>query len=219
MKKKISALIMAILLVFSIPMAALAASGFNKAVFYGRDELKITNKNDGTTSIVVKSTDTSNSMIPVNGAIFTVTPEVVSDDSFQTYYIHITYIGTDWENATGFSFIMDGKTYKFETMIGEKYRTKAVGNVKSLCVEKQTYVANWDTIQLMTDFAANFMDKDIKVRVDGDRQYEFSLTDEQKNNIVHLFNLYVAADGTRDSNMDKITNLLNFKLITMEITK
>lgn len=218
MKKKILSLVFAVLLTAMVSTSAFAADEFNWSFFSEKDDVKITIGNNNLKHVTLSSLEPSKNMIAVDGALFTVNPEIIGDDRMQTFYINITYYGVNPVTINKFAFIMDGKTYTFDSMVGESGKTRAYGNVKSMYVENTRYLATLDTIQLMTDFVGN-LDKDIRVRVYGDKTYEFSLTDTQKNGIFTLFGWYVAANGTRNSNLDILTNKMNFKLITMEVTQ
>ena len=63
-----------------------------------------------------------------------------------------------------------------------------------------------ETVGFMNDLDEH-RDEEIQVRINGTETIDFSLTDEMKNEILTLYDLYAQAGGTRDKNLRNITDI------------
>lgn len=63
-----------------------------------------------------------------------------------------------------------------------------------------------ETVGFMNDLEEH-RDEEIQVRINGTETIDFSLTDEMKNEILTLYDLYAQAGGTRDKNLRNITDI------------
>lgn len=62
-----------------------------------------------------------------------------------------------------------------------------------------------ETVGFMNDLK-DHKDEEIRVRINGTYEtLDFSLTDEMKNEILTLYDLYAQGGGTRDSNLRSVT--------------
>lgn len=210
MKKKLLALVLAVFLATTVSISAFAASGFNKEVFSGRQEIKSTYDDmSGITNFYMPDME---SMLGdgciILGLLFDniyLKPTVAVTDQFSAYYWDIVYNYSD----TSFNYhYIDELTIK----IGEnRYIFKDIYNQRSDFGDKNQYHKEFfkvffdeDSISVMEDLI-NHRDEEIKVRLSGKNSYvDFVLPDVMKDNFIHMYNLYASGGGTEKNNLKTV---------------
>lgn len=207
MKKKILSLPLVIFLATTVSISAFAATGFNKEVFSGRQEIKSTY--DDMTGIEKFYMPEMEEMLGdgyISLGFFTpnvyIEPVVAVTDEFTSYYWDIVY---NYQN-TSFNYqYMDEMTVK----IGEnRYTFKGLYNQRSDYGDGYQYHKEFltvffdaDSVCVMEDII-NHRDEEIKVRLSGkNARVDFVLPEEMKNNFIHMYNLYAAGGGNEKNNL------------------
>lgn len=204
MKKKIFAVALAVVLCATMSLSAFATTRFNKAVFDTADDITVESDDmSGITS--VKST----SLAKGKGAIYvdwyttiTVMPNISLSDEIDGYLLGLYYVGEDWAFINNIIVKIGDHRYTISDFdVSRKVRSG--GSVQEyICL-----FANNETIPMIQDLIEH-RDEEIKVRFSGSRKnIDFVLTDDIKNGMINLYNLYVAGGGTNKENIDLITEL------------
>ena len=198
MRKKVLALVTALMLIMSISTAAYAATGFNKAVFNNAADVAV--KADDMTGDAIFATT---SLLGADGEISIGDGEMVAvyggistNSSFDLFRVVIQYYADDWAYIDGFIVKIGNKSYVFSD-IESNGEVASDGTIR----ESTGITVDSSTVPLMRELIEH-RNEEIKVRLCGDeKNIEFTLTDAMKNSIINLYNLFVAAGGTRSSNM------------------
>lgn len=204
MKRKIFAVAMAIVLCVTMSLSAFATTRFNKAVFDTADDITVESDDmSGITS--VKST----SLAKGKGAIYvdwyttvTVMPNISLSDEIDGYLLGLYYVGEDWAFINNIIVKIGDHRYTISDFdVSRKVRSG--GSVQEyICL-----FANNETIPMIQDLIEH-RDEEIKVRFSGSsKNIDFVLTDDIKNGMINLYNIYVAGGGTNKENIDLITEL------------
>lgn len=203
MKKKIASLALAILLLASIPLSAFATSAFNTSVF------------DGATDITAQSDEMAGtftayptSLVGVKSKISTgissyvsVFPMVSSSDNFDMYNISMTYYAKDWAFINKIVIKIGDTRY----ILSNFYTSRDVrkdATIREYC----SFSITNQLLPMMQDLI-DHRDEEIKVRLDGSKgNIDFVLTDDIKNAMINLYNLYVIGGGLSKDSIDSVSS-------------
>ncbi len=204
MKKALS-LILAVLLMISVSVSALATSAFDASVLDSAEGLTTTYDDmTGVTKYYSKPLMDGKKAIYLNfSTTITVIPTVAIGNYLDMYFIGLYYVGADWANIDHMIVKIGDRRY---TLSGFKNSrsTRTIGYVTE-CQEYFYFFATNETIPMLQDIAEH-KDEEIKVRFAGSRKnVDFVLTDEIKDGIVNLYDLYSAGGGLRTENIDKLS--------------
>lgn len=213
MKKRLVALITILLLVTSLSLSTFAANGFNKAVF--NNVADVTVKADDMTGDAIFATT---SLLGADGEISVGDGETVvvygaisANSSFDLFRVVIQYYADDWAYIDGFIVKIGNKSYVFSD-VESNGEVASDGTIR----ESTGITVDSSTVPLMRELIEH-RNEEIKVRLCGDeKNIEFVLTDAMKDSIINLYNLFVAAGGTRSSNMKCLDTVREGK---MEVRK
>ena len=198
MKKRVLSIATALMLIISVSTAAYAASGFNKVVF--NNAADVTAKVDDMTGDAIFATT---SLLGADGEISIGDGEMVAvyggistNSSFDLFRVVIQYYADDWAYIDGYIVKIGNKSYVFSD-IESNGEVASDGTIR----ESTGITVDSSTVPLMRELIEH-RNEEIKVRLCGDeKNIEFVLTDTMKDSIINLYNLFVAAGGTRSSNM------------------
>ena len=202
MRKKVLALVTALMLIISVSTAAYAANGFNKAVFDNAADVSM--KRDDMTGQLVA---VSESLLGIDGIAF---PEsgggyvntymgVSISDSMNLSLLVFKYYASDWAFINRAIIKIGDKRYTFDNL-GTSYNVLRDARIN----ETFSIEITSKSMQMMTDLI-NHRDEEIKIRLHGtERDVDFVLTDEMKNGIINIWNLYVAGGGTSKESMQMV---------------
>lgn len=202
MKKRLVALITILLLVASLSLSTFAANGFNKAVFDNAEDVSM--KRDDMTGQLVA---VSESLLGIDGIAF---PEsgggyvntymgVSISDSMNLSLLVFKYYASDWAFINRAIIKIGDKRYTFDNLDTSYNVLKDARINETFSIEITS-----KSMQMMTDLI-NHRDEDIKIRLHGTkRDIDFVLTDEMKNGIINIWNLYVAGGGTSKESMQMV---------------
>lgn len=202
MKKRFISMVLAVLFLVSVPLSALATSGFNQRVFDGHDNIVVDfDDMEGLTSVIPnRQYYASNFIILPDSSMVFPRSNIVLGDSFDFYTLTFNYYGRDPVGMNEIIFKIGDNRYSFSNC----YTSRSVSD-SGLTFESISFCAKKQTKDFMQDFA-NHRDDEIRVRISGSVQtLDFVLSDESKSCILDLYGLYVSGGGTRESNMFKIT--------------
>lgn len=204
MKKKILALMFAVLLAIMVPISAFATGSFNKAVFDNADDLTVkADDMSGITNIYSTSLSNGKAAIYVDWyTTITVMPTISLSDEVDGYLLGLYYVGQNWAFINNIIVKIGDHRYTISDFdVSRKVRSGS---------SVQEYIclfANSETIPMIQDLIEH-RDEEIKVRFSGsNKNIDFTLTDDIKNGMINLYNLYVAGGGTNEKNIDLITKL------------
>lgn len=213
MKKRVLSIATALMLIISVSTAAYAASGFNKVVF--NNAADVTAKVDDMTGDAIFATT---SLLGADGEISVGDGEKVAvyggistNSSFDLFRVVIQYYADDWAYIDGLIVKIGNKSYVFSD-VESNGEVASDGTIR----ESTGITVDSSTVPLMRELIEH-RNEEIKVRLCGDeKNIEFALTDAMKNSIINLYNLFVAAGGTRSSNMKCLDTVREGK---MEVRK
>lgn len=213
MKKRVLSIATALMLIISVSTAAYAASGFNKVVF--NNAADVTAKVDDMTEDAIFATT---SLLGADGEISVGDGEKVAvyggistNSSFDLFRVVIQYYADDWAYIDGLIVKIGNKSYVFSD-VESNGEVASDGTIR----ESTGITVDSSTVPLMRELIEH-RNEEIKVRLCGDeKNIEFALTDAMKNSIINLYNLFVAAGGTRSSNMKCLDTVREGK---MEVRK
>lgn len=202
MKNKVFSFILSICLIVLISIPAFATSAFNTSVFDGATD--ITAQSDemaGTftaypTSLVGAKSNISTS---VNSYV-SVFPIVSSSDNFDMYTISMTYYAKDWAFINKIIIKIGDNRYNLSDFYISR-DVKKNATIQEYC----SFSVTNQLLPMMQDLI-DHRDEEIKVRLDGSKgNIDFVLTDDIKNAMINLYNLYVAGGGLNKENLDYIS--------------
>jgi hypothetical protein len=219
MKKKSIAVAITLIIILSFSTMAYAFAGFNKSVFDTAADVSI--KRDDMTGDFIAETE---SLLGSAGLIINedgtggiqVYSAVGVTDSFNMDTLIIKSHSYDW---VGWAFIdsvifkIGNTRYRFDN--ARISRNFIKGSPSSLLEESIAITITSASLPMMTDLVKH-RDEEIHVRLVGDgRDIDFILTDDMKNSIINLYNLYVAGGGTSKASMERIDKLCSDILVTV----
>lgn len=199
--KRIVTSIVVTAMVVAVSLSAFATTGFNTAVF--NDGQDITVQTDPMTGI---TTAITTSLFGTKGTISTGYKERVSvyggvsiSDNFDLHDIIMMYNADDWAFINEVIFKIGDTRYYFTELKSDR-------EVLSNATIRETVgiVVKNSTIPFMQDLIEN-RDKEVRVRLCGQKKnVEFVMTDDMKNSVINLYNLFVTGGGTKEKNMSLI---------------
>lgn len=211
MKKRLVALITILLLVASLSLSTFAANGFNKAVFDNAADVTVTRDDmDGTLTAMTTSLIGEKGIIAPEGRdeCIQVYAGVGITDSVNLLSIVFKDYSHDAANINGIIIKIGNKRYSFSG-INVSWDVLRGSNTY-YTGESTTIEITSKSIPMMTELIEH-RDEEIRVRLQGtNRNVDFVLTDDMKNSIINLYNLYVAGGGTNAASMqiiDKVTKI------------
>ena len=202
MKKRLLALVTTLMLMVSVSTAVYASDGFNKAVFDNAPDVFVT-KDDMTGDLMAASESLLGNkgiVIPETGGGYVQVYSGVSiSDDMNLNALIFKYHADDWAFIDSIIIKIGNKRYKFDNinMSRDVLRDATIEEDAGLGISSST-------LPMMADLIAH-RDEEIRVRLQGDlRDIDFVLTDDVKNGIINIYNLYVAGGGTSKASMKKV---------------
>lgn len=207
MKKKILALALAVLLAMTVSVSAFATTGFNKAVFEGKDDIEIEYDDmTGKTKISVPSLFSlwGDGYLSLSNGYGYIYPRILSDSNADLFCIAIEYISSDWAFIDKEIVKIGDTRYTFDNVsIGRQ-----VLNSGKITEYLLIYIDK-NSAAFMTDLIEH-REEEIKVRLVGKyTNQDFVLSKSVKDKIINLYNLYAAAGGTNETNLDYVAKVYN----------
>lgn len=202
MKKRLLSIAAALILIISVSLAAYAADGFNKAVFDNAPDVFAV-KDDMTGSLTVASESLLGEKgiaIPESGGGYVVVYSGVSiSDTMNGNSILFKYYADDWAFIDSIIVKIGNRRYKFDEIPVDR------DVLRDASIEEVAFIdLTTNVIPFMT-YLIEHRDETVKVRLQGsNRDIDFILTDDMKNGIINIYNLYVAGGGTSKASMKKI---------------
>lgn len=211
MKKRLVSLITISLLTVSLSLSTFAANGFNKAIFDNAADVTVTRDDmDGTLMAMTTSLIGEKGIIAPEGQdeLIQVYAGVGITDSVNLLSIVFKDYSHDVANINGIIIKIGNKRYSFSGLNVSRDTLKGSGTY--YIGESTTIELTSESIPMMTELIEH-RDEEIRVRLQGtNRNVDFVLTDDIKNSIINLYNLYVAGGGTNTASMqiiDRVTKI------------
>lgn len=203
LKKKIVSLALAAALLVSVPVSAFATTGFNQSVFNGRDDIQVVSDDMKNETLVFPSSDHYGSTLIwlSPDAFVTVDPGIFLDDSYDSFILSFDYLGHSFANLNSIIFKIGDNRYTFSNCYTNRSLTEEL-----LASEQISFFMKKETVDFMKDLS-NHRNDEIKVRLNGSAQsFDFVLSDEAKNCLLGMYDLYASGGGTREINLLKLTH-------------
>lgn len=203
MKKRIVSLVVAALLSVATAVSAFATSEFQLSIFQETDDYAISiDEMTGTAQVMVQSLLDGEGVIDFGDAYVDILPMVSSYPELDTFVIGFSYFGDHWENIDQIIIKIGNQSYFFSNF---SVYAKAQQILDTMVQETVLIAINSETVSFMQNLIEN-RDSEIKVRLVGMyRNLDFILTQGIKDGLIGLYDRYVMAGGTRESNLKKIT--------------
>lgn len=201
LKKKVVSLALAAAMMISVSAPALATSAFNMSVFDGRQDVSISSDDMSGQTSVFLSGDSYSSAIPFDdGSLLIVDSSLFLDDSYDTYKIYFNCFEPSLAGMESIIIKIGDNRYNFSNCYTSQSRVN-----DNTVMETIAIMMKRETVGFMNDLK-DHKDEEIRVRINGTYEtLDFSLTDEMKNEILTLYDLYAQGGGTRDSNLRSVT--------------
>ena len=210
MKKRIVSLAVAVLLSVAMPMSAFATSEFKVSAFQDVDDYQIDiDDMTGEISISIKSLLNESEFVEADDYLLAFYPMVTTNNDFDMFLFAVMYLGYQSENINQVIVKIGDNRYFFSDveldMDGLPEWYTSMIDSYGVVMELPVFIIDNRTIPFMQDLIQH-RDEEIKVRLVGaNREMEFVLTQVMKDGIIGLYDRYVMAGGTRQENMDLIT--------------
>lgn len=210
MKKRIVSLAVAVLLSVAMAMSAFATSEFKVSAFQDVDDYQIDiDDMTGEISISIKSLLNESEFVGTDDYLLAFYPMVTTNNDFDMFLFAVMYLGYQSENINQVIVKIGDNRYFFSDveldMDGLPEWYTSMIDSYGLVMELPVFIIDNRTIPFMQDLIQH-RDEEIKVRLVGaNREMEFVLTQAMKDGIIGLYDRYVMAGGTRQENMDLIT--------------
>ena len=200
MKKKLVSLALAAAIMTSVSIPALATNKFDMAVFDGRQDVRpVTDEMYGITTVYPVYDFFPNAAIRSGDTVIILNNALSILDSLDLYFFGFDCYGHSYSGINSIIFKIGDNRYTFSNC------TTTLTALTNGFHESITFLLKKETVSFMEDLV-NHQDEEIKVRLVGDYQsFDFSLTDDMKNEILTLYDLYSNGNGTRKSNLSQIT--------------
>lgn len=210
MKKRIVSLIVAVLLSAATAVSAFATSEFKVSTFQDVDDYQIDiDDMTGEISISIKSLLNESEFVETDDYLLAFYPMVTTNNDVDMFLFAVMYLGYQSENINQVIVKIGDNRYFFSDVeldidsLPEWY-TSMIDSY-GVVMELPVFIIDNRTIPFMQDLIQH-RDEEIKVRLVGaNREMEFVLTQAMKDGIIGLYDRYVMAGGTRQENMDLIT--------------
>ena len=210
MKKRIVSLAVAVLLSVAMAMSAFATSEFKVSAFQDVDDYQIDiDDMTGEISISIKSLLNESEFVGTDDYLLAFYPMVTTNNDFDMFLFAVMYLGYQSENINQVIVKIGDNRYFFSDveldMDGLPEWYTSMIDSYGVVMELPVFIIDKRTIPFMQDLIQH-RDEEIKVRLVGaNREMEFVLTQAMKDGIIGLYDRYVMAGGTRQENMDLIT--------------
>ena len=210
MKKRIGSLVVAVLLSVATAVSAFATSEFKVSAFQDVDDYQIDiDDMTGEISISIKSLLNESEFVGTDDYLLAFYPMVTTNNDFDMFLFAVMYLGYQSENINQVIVKIGDNRYFFSDveldMDGLPEWYTSMIDSYGVVMELPVFIIDNRTIPFMQDLIQH-RDEEIKVRLVGaNREMEFVLTQAMKDGIIGLYDRYVMAGGTRQENMDKIT--------------
>lgn len=201
MRKKLVSLALAAAIMASVSVPAFATNKFDMGVFDGRQDVRlVTDEMYGITTVYPVYDNFPNA-VSRSGDSFIILNNALSIlDPFDLYFFGFDCYEPSYSGINSIIFRIGDDRYTFSNC------TVSANALKNGFHESIAFSLKKETVSFMEDLS-NHRDEEIKVRLVGDYQsFDFSLTDDMKNEIFTLYDLYDNGNGTRKSNLSQITN-------------
>ena len=210
MKKRIVSLVVAVLLSVATAVSAFATSEFKVSAFQDVDDYQIDiDDMTGEISISIKSLLNESEFVETDDYLLAFYPMVTTNNDVDMFLFAVMYLGYQSENINQVIVKIGDNRYFFSDVeldidsLPEWY-TSMIDSY-GVVMELPVFIIDNRTIPFMQDLIQH-RDEEIKVRLVGaNREMEFVLTQAMKDGIIGLYDRYVMAGGTRQENMDLIT--------------
>lgn len=208
MKKRLTALALVLILIVYCSIASYAADGFNKAVFDNAPDVYVS-RDDMTGDLLAASESLlgdKGTITPVSGGGYVIVYSGVAiSDVLNLNSLIFKYRADSWAFIDSAIIKIGNKRYKLDNLNVKRGTTNAGGKGEDVNIELTSAL-----IPMMNDLIEH-RDEEIKVRLHGEsRDVDFILTDDVKNGVINIYNLYVAGGGTSKTSMktmDMITDM------------
>ena len=210
MQKRIVSLAVAVLLSVAMAMSAFATSEFKVSAFQDVDDYQIDiDDMTGEISISIKSLLNESEFVGTDDYLLAFYPMVTTNNDFDMFLFAVMYLGYQSENINQVIVKIGDNRYFFSDveldMDGLPEWYTSMIDSYGVVMELPVFIIDNRTIPFMQDLIQH-RDEEIKVRLVGaNREMEFVLTQAMKDGIIGLYDRYVMAGGTRQENMDLIT--------------
>ena len=206
MKKRVVSLIISAFIVCSCILTVMASSGLDLNVLRKGEDIQYTESNrDDIAAYVLSSIAKNNNDVyySEDGSIVSFTPIIFArktSDSM-TYCYDIKFTSNRFLNLKQVIFIIGNVNYIFSdiyTTLNYPYSTTS-GKYEEEAIFSLDDVA----IQMIADIAENRdnQGQPVEVILEGsDESFTLIMNDELTNGMIHLYNLFVNAGGTSESN-------------------
>ena len=205
MKKRIVSLAVAVLLSVAMAVSAFATSEFKISTFQDVNDYQITiDDMTGEGSIYIKSLLNESEFVENDDYALAFFPMVEINNDFDLFAFSVLYLGYQSENIDQVIVKIGDNRYFFSN-VKLNIDNLPGFNMDGYKMELPTIIIDSRTISFMQDLIQH-RDEEIKVRLVGtSKEMDFVLTQAMKDGIIGLYDRYVIAGGTRQENMDKIT--------------
>lgn len=210
MKKRIVSLALAAAIMISASVPALATGNFDKSVFNGRDDVNVSYDDmTAITKVYSQAQISGSTQSSINfgeRGIIMVLPYIgimdTSYDSLDVFTLQFDFFGHNWINLNEIIIKVGDNRYDFLNCY-----TSQSTDFNGLAHEVINFNLKNEVLPFIQDFVKH-PDAEIKVRLCGDNDsFDFVLTDDMKNDVILLYNIFVKGNGTRKSNMDNISQI------------
>ena len=192
LKKKVVSLALAAAMMISVSAPALATSAFNMSVFDGRQDVSISSDDMSGQTSVFLSGDSYSSAIPFDDGSL-----LIVDSSL---FLYFNCFEPSLAGMESIIIKIGDNRYNFSNCYTSQSRVN-----DNTVMETIAIMMKRETVGFMNDLK-DHKDEEIRVRINGTYEtLDFSLTDEMKNEILTLYDLYAQGGGTRDSNLRSVT--------------
>ena len=205
MKKKLVSLALAATMMISASVPAFATSAFNMGVFDGRQDVSIVSDEMSGTSLIFSRLGTiedGGTYISFDdGSRISVSTSLRLTDSVDVCFLDFSRTGSFFSGLNSIIVKIGDNRYTFSNA-----QTTSTA-IDGIALESFSIPIKRELVSFMNDFSEH-SDDEIKVRFVGDvKSYDFVLTDDMKNQISVLYDLYAQGGGTRDKNLRNITDV------------
>lgn len=203
MKKRVFAVAIAfMLLLSSISTAAYASDGFNKAVFDNAPDVFVV-KDDMTGDLSAASDSLLGDKgvaIPESGGGYVVVYSGVAiSDTINANSLLFKYYANHWAFIDSVIIKVGKRRYRFDEISVNREVLSDASISEAAFIDLTS-----DVIPFMT-YLIEHRDETVKVRLQGEnRDIDFVLTDDMKNGIINIYNLFVAGGGTNKASIQKM---------------
>lgn len=202
MTKQIFALFLSLTFLFSCAIVSYASDGFNKAVFDNAPDVFVT-KDEMTGDLIATSEsllgDKGIAIPESGGGYVRVYSGANISDEMNLNALIFQYHADNWAFIDSIIIKIGNKRYKFDNINVSR------DVLRDATIEEDAGLGiTSSALPMMADLIAH-RDEEIRVRLQGDlRDIDFVLTDDIKNGIINIYNLYVAGGGTSSTSMKKV---------------